>query len=531
MRKLSTAAALLTLAALAGCGGGSGGGGVVGWPNWGNSPHNTHYAALDRVDAGNVAELRVAWTRGAGPTQRAWETFPIVVGRTMYYDTGTDQVYAVDAATGRLRWTYTPQVDFLAGPVGAYGGEPVSRGVTYGEGRIYETTTDDRLIALDARSGKALWDVRVADPAAGPMNSPGAFWDGKIVVGGPAGAAGQRGFVAAYDAADGTLLWRTGMVPPPGQGWRRGAGLGGGDVWMPPTIDPATGTVYVATGNPTPGFSNARRPGCNPLADAVVALDGKTGRIEWSRTLVCRDSWDYDTVQAPLLLGGRDEGEGSGGGATTVGAGSKSGFYALLDAGSGEVAARSPYLTRYLRPHRVPTTAGVVVCPGIYGGLEYGPPAYSPEQGLLYVGGNEMCMRYRLAPPGQALPPGEAALGGTATQVGPATGVVTALDPTSGAVRWRHPLPAPANGGLLATGGGLVFLGEDDGWLRALDAASGRPLWRYRLGLRVGSAPIAYEIDGVEYLAIAAGGSLVQARGTAPDGPAKLFVFRLGGRG
>ena len=443
----------------------------------------------------------------------------------MYYDTGTDQVFAVDAATGRLRWSHTPQVDFLTAAVGAYGGEPISRGVTYGDGRIYATTADDRLIALGAKSGKVLWRVRVADPAIGPMNSPGAFWNGQIVVGGPAGAAGERGFVAAYDAADGQLLWRTHMVPPRGRAWRRGPGQGGGDVWMPPTIDPATGTVYASTGNPTPGFTNAGRPGCNPLADAVVALDGASGRIEWSRTLVCEDSWDYDTVQAPLLLGGSD-----GGAAGTVGAGSKSGFFALLDAGSGAVLARSPYLTRYSRPHRVPTRAGVVVCPGIYGGLEYGPPAYSAAERLLYVAGNEMCMRYRLAARPGALPPGERALGGSATQVGPATGMVAALDPASGRVRWRRPLPAPANGGLLATASGLVFLGEDDGWLRALDARDGSPLWRYRLGLRVGSAPIAYEVDGVEYLAIAAGGSLVQARGTAPDGPAKLFVFRLPGQ-
>jgi alcohol dehydrogenase (cytochrome c) len=522
MRKSLIVAALLMLAAAAGCGsGGAGDGGTVDWPNWGNAPQNNHYADLDRINRGNVSRLRVAWTRAAGPNQFAWETFPIVVGRTMYYDTGTDRVLAVDAASGRLRWSYTPEVDFLSAAGGAYGGEPVSRGVTYGDGRIYATTADDRLLALDAGNGKLLWSARVADPAIGPMNSPGAFWNGQIVVGGPAGAAGQRGFVAAYDGVDGRLLWRTPMVPRRGRGWRRGSRQGGGDVWMPPTIDAATGTVYVSTGNPTPGFTNAGRPGCNPLADALVALDGRSGRIKWSRTLVCRDSWDYDTVQAPLLLGG--------GPAAMVGAGSKSGFYAVFGAGNGKTVSRSPYLTRYSRPHRTPTAAGVVVCPGIYGGLEYGPPAYSPSERLLYLAGNEMCMRYRLAAQAGTLPPGEQALGGSATQAGRVSGVAVALDPASGRVRWRRPLPAPANGGLLATASGLVFLGEDDGWLRALDARDGSPLWRFRLGLRVGSAPIAYEVDGVEYLAIAAGGSLVQARGSAPDGPAKLFVLSLPG--
>ena len=135
------------------------------------------------------------------------------------------------------------------------------------------------------------------------MNSPGTFWRGELLVGGPAGDAGLRGFVAAYDAASGKQLWRTFMVPPPGKGWRRARGAhGGGDVWMPPVVDPRSGTAYVSTGNPTPGFTNATRRGCNPLADATVALDAKTGRIEWSHTEVCNDSWDYDTVQSPTIL-------------------------------------------------------------------------------------------------------------------------------------------------------------------------------------------------------------------------------------
>jgi alcohol dehydrogenase (cytochrome c) len=522
-------ATLCAAVLLGGCGG-SGSGEeegpkpTVDWPSWGNSPDNTHYARLDQVNRGNVDRLELAWTRPGGRGQVAWETFPIVVGRTMFYDTGTDEVLAVDAATGRVRWTYAPEVDFLAGPSAGLS-PPVSRGVTHGAGRIYLVTADARLVALDAGSGAVIWSRRIADPVAGnTLNSPGTYWDGEIVVGGPAGAAGLRGFVAAYDAADGRPLWRSAMAPPRGRGWRRAAGTGGGNVWMPPTIDRRSGTVYVSTGNPSPGFDNRARHGCNPLADALVAIDGRSGRVKWSRTQVCEDSWDYDTTQSPMLLDLR-----SGASATrAVGAGNKSGFYSVFDAAGGAPVSRSPYLTRYSRPHRRPTRAGVVVCPGIYGGLEYGPPAYSPREGLLYQPGNQFCMRYRLAPRGDAEPQaGDQSLGGTATQVGSATGVLAALDPADGRVRWKRKLPAPANGGALATAGGLVLLGEDDGWLRAFDAGDGSPLWRYRLGRRVGSAPIAYEVDGVEYFAIAAGGSLVRAQGEAPDRPARLFVFRL----
>jgi alcohol dehydrogenase (cytochrome c) len=530
LRSLLAFAAVLLV--LAGCGGGGGdkksdAGGNVDWPHWGNVAENTHFADLDQVDRGNVDRLKVAWSRPEGPDQFAWETFPIVVGRTMYYDTGTDQVFAADAATGKVRWTFTPPVNFLAGP-GLALSEPVSRGVTFGAGKIFVTTSDDQLIALDARTGRVEWKTQVIDAAKGnTMNSPGTFWNGELLVGGPAGDAGLRGFVAAYDADTGKQLWRSFMIPAAGKAGKGGANYGGGDVWMPPVVDPHSGTAYVSTGNPTPGFSNRGRPGCNPAADAVVALDAKTGSTKWTHTMFCPDSWDYDTDQAPMIL---DIPHGAGH-VRAVGAASKSGYYAVLGAKSGMPISRSPFITKFSHPHRVPTAAGTVVCPGIFGGIEYGPAAFSPERGSLYVGGNQMCMRYKLEPRSEleTPAPGENNLGGTTEQVGEATGVFAALDPVTGKIRWRVPLPRPSNGGALATAGGVVLAGDDDGYLYAFDDRSGKRLWRYDLHRRIGSAPIAYEIDGVEYIAIAAGGSLVEAKGTAPSRPARLFVFHLGG--
>lgn len=496
----------------------------VDWPQWGNTAANTHFADLAQIDRTDVSRLRLAWSRPAGPGQFAWETFPIVVGRTMYYDTGTDEVFAVDAATGKIRWSYTPQVNFLAGP-GISAAEPVSRGVAYGAGKVYVTTADDRLIALDARTGRPVWKTRVADPAKGnTLNSPGAFWHDELIVGGPAGDAGLRGFVAAFDARTGRLLWRTYMTPgaEPGRG---NVTYAGADVWMPPVVDPGSGIAYVSTGNPTPGFSAAGRPGCDPDADATVALDARTGKVRWTHTEVCGDSWDYDTTQAPTIVAVRR----GGGEVRAIGAASKSGYYSTLDAETGDLISRSPYITRYSLPHREPTVAGSIVCPGDFGGIEYGPAAWSPDRRSLYLAGNQICQRYRLAPRrgGDDRPFGRNDLGGTVEGVGPATGVIVSLDPADGRIEWRTNLPRPSNGGVLSTAGGLVMVGDDDGYLYALDDRSGRVLWRYDLRRRVGSAPIAYRIDGVEYVAIAAGGSLVTARGDAPDRPARLFVFRL----
>jgi alcohol dehydrogenase (cytochrome c) len=518
----------ISVIACAACGGAAiKGHATVDWPAWGNVSGNTHYAALAQVNTANVRRLRVAWSAPEGPFQFEWETFPIVVGKTMYYDTDTGQVVAADAATGHVIWEYTPEVDFLASPRGA-GTAPISRGVTYGAGRIYELTYDDQLIALDARTGKELWDVRVANAAAGyASNSPGTYWNGEVIIGGPAGDAGLRGYVAAYNARNGHKLWRTYTIPRRGEGWLPAAGAhGGGDVWMMPTVDSRTGTVYVSTGNPFPAFYNGERRGCDPMVDATVALNARTGAVKWFHSEVCEDSWDSDTDQSPLLfhanVGGRT--------VAAVGDASKSGFYSILNAATGQLIAHSPYITRYSNPHLVPTEGGTVVCPGIYGGIEYGPTSYSASAHSLYLAGNDQCMRFKLNALSeiQKHKPGTDDLEGKTEQVGPATGVIVALNSSTAQIKWRTRLPKPAIGGTLATAGGLVFVGDDDGYLYALDAHTGRKLWRFHLGMRVGSAPIAYQIAGVEYIAIAAGGSQSLAKGEPSPRPGKLFVFSLG---
>lgn len=499
---------------------------TIGWPQWGNTADNTHFAGLSQIDAANVRHLRLAWKRSEGQGQAGWETFPVVVGHTMYYTTSTDQVFAVDAATGRERWSFLPRVNFLAAPQ-AGRVEPTSRGVVVGGGRVYELTYDDQLIALDARTGKRVWDVRIADPAHGyAETSQPAYWRGELIVGGPAGSSGLRGFVAAFNARDGHRLWRTFTVPRRGQGWVPAAGAhGGGDVWMPPVVDPATGIVYAATGNPTPAFSPTVRPGCDRDTDATIALRARTGRILWARTAVCRDSWDSDTTQSPEIFPVRVSHRSL----LAVGDASKLGFYSTFDSRTGKLLARTPELVRYSRPHRVPTRRGVVVCPGNFGGLGYGPASFSPSTRDVYLTTVDMCMRFSVDSPTaiRTHQNGAPDLAGEAIPIGRATGAVVSINPANGRIAWRRKLPRPAAGGTLATAGGLVFAGDDDGSLYAFDDRTGRIVWRRMLGMRFGSAPIAFEVGGTEFLAVAAGGSQIPTRGGAPLG-GELFVFRLG---
>ena len=524
--RLLTAVALLiaATAGLAGCGGSAHPAATtpsVDWPQWGGNAQNTHFGTPTQITPANVDRLSVAWKRSEGPDQFGWETFPVVIGDTMYYTTNTDAVVAVSATTGRVRWSYTPQVNFLADPQ-ELSVQPVNRGVTVAGGRVYELTWDDQLIALDARSGTPVWDARVGNPVAGAAeDSPGVYWNGEIIIGGPAGDSTLGGFVAAYNASTGTRLWRTSVIPPPGRSWRSGsASDAGGDVWMAPVVDPVSATVYAATGDPTPAFTPGTRTGCDRWTDATVAINARTGRLKWGYSAICGDAWDYDSDQSPLQLELRHGGRII----PAIADASKAGFIYVLDARTGSLLARSPSLVPYSSPHHTPTRKGVVVCPGDFGGIEYGPSAYDSHTHLLYVDATEACERYRTASPGV----GVDGLAGTVTPLPGASGVLVAIDPQTGHITWRIRLPEPARGGVLATAGGLVLTGDDNGYLYAVSARSGRILWRYRTGLRFGSAPLAYEISGREYIAIAAGGSSATAtgRGLAANG-GELDVFAL----
>jgi PQQ-dependent dehydrogenase (methanol/ethanol family) len=483
------------------------------WPLFGGTSDNTRFAPLAQINTATVKRLRVAWRRDEGFGQFTWETFPVVVGRRMYLTTNTDAVWALDAATGAVIWTYAPRVNFFVSGVGAKNGAgvglapPTNRGVAVSAGKVYELTFDCHLLALDAATGKLLWQVPVADPRLGYYETTApTVWQGLVFVGSSGGDNGARGFVAAYSAATGTRVWQRWTVPAPGHGWvpKRGD-HGGGAVWMPPTIDTATGILYVGTGNPSPNFVGSVRPGANPYADGIMALRARSGTMLWFTPLLAHDVWDYDAASPVVVFDVHQHGRTI----HAVGAAGKSGYYLILDARTGKrLFAALPFVTER---HRPPTRAGTLECPGDLGGSEYSPVAYSPATHAAYVSGINDCMIVKTAAPAQvaAHKPGQPDLGGMLLP-GPErpSGTFTAVDVNSGRPLWQRRMPAPMIGGAAATAGNLVFAGSSDGVLYAFDALNGHICWQRNLRAAFGSAPIVYMIDRREYLAIVSGGAV-----------------------
>ena len=509
--------ALFLLAAVAACGAGRPSGSLArdaGWPVFGGSPDNTRYSAMAQINASDVGRLRVAWSRPEGFGQSTWESFPIVVGATMYLTTSTNTVWALNAVTGALRWSYAPRVDFFRVRSGTGATFPANRGVAVADGRVYELTFDCRLLALDAATGRLLWQVQVADPGQGYYETTApTVWDGIVFAGSSGGDSGVRGFIAAYSARTGREIWRRYTVPAPGRGWVPAAGHhGGGAVWMPPVVDQSTGVLYAATGNPSPDFAVGMRPGAAPDTDGILALRARTGALVWFRSLVGHDNSDYDAASPVILLRS----------AHAVGEAAKSGLFYLLDAATG-----SPLR----HPVRFVTTgsAGTVTCPGELGGSNYSPLAYDPATRAVYVSGIDYCGVYHRASPSAAAAhqPGAPDLGGSVEPAqATATGTFTAIDIDTGAVRWQRAMPAPMLGGATAAGG-LVFAGAVSGILYAFDAATGQIRWHRDLGAGFGSAPVVYAAAGREYLAIVTGGAAIAAINQLGPVGGRLYTFTL----
>lgn len=486
------------------------------WPSYNGDYTGRRFSSLAKINRSNVSQLRAAWVFHPGNTQRL-EATPVVI-RGIMYVTSANDVFALDASTGRSLWHYSRPVSTgLLDDAAAH----KSRGVAVWDHFVYSETDDAHLLCLDARSGNLLWDVQYADKVKqyGGTSAPLVVKD-EVIVGTSGGDSGVRGFVAAYDARKGTLKWRLWTIPAPGEfgseSWPGDLYLhGGGTTWMPGTYDPQLDTLYWTTSNAAPDFDGDGRPGDNLYTACVLAIDANTGKLKWHFQFTPHDVYDYDANETPVLVDTQENGAPS----HLLLQANRNGFFYVLDRTNGKFLRATPFLQKITwangidasgRPifsGRLPSKEGTTICPGIVGATNWFSPSYNPETGLFYVMALENCDLYFSKP--QSFTQGETFYGtGTKRGLsGHSEKILLALSPSDGKKVWSYPQAGRGNswGGTLTTAGGLVFFADDAESFEAVDARTGQPLWHFNTGQPFSASPMTYAVDGVQYVSICAG--------------------------
>jgi alcohol dehydrogenase (cytochrome c) len=497
------------------------------WVTYGGDYSNTRYTKSRQITTQNVSTLVPRWVFQTSGPIGSFETTPLVVNGVMYLTTPFNHAIAVDARTGKQLWRYEHK---LAGaPIICCG--PNNRGLAAWGDKLYMATLDAHLVALDQKTGKVVWDVEVADPTAGySLTLAPLAYKGLIIVGNSGAEYGVRGFVDAYDANDGKRVWRFWTIPDTGwegkwspttpegeklnrevnkekadfakykDAWQRG----GGSTWMTPPVDPATDTLFIMVGNPSPDLDGEIRPGDNLYTESMVAISATNGTYKWHYQYVPHDVWDLDAVSPAVLFETVDGAQK----VKAVGHAGKTGWFYIHDRATGRLIRRSQAFVPQENMFAQPTPTGVRMLPGANGGAEWSPVAYSPETEMVYVLGLHQPMWYitHSAP----YEKGKLWLGSAFVSIPGEEqwGTFTAIDVNTGRIAWQQKLPDPLIGGALATAGGVVFTGGDGtGNFYAFDAKTGKELWRFQTGAGVNAAPMSFELDGEQFIAVAAGGN------------------------
>jgi alcohol dehydrogenase (cytochrome c) len=485
----------------------------------------TRFHPAKQIDRGNVKKLHVAWIFQTD-VKESLETSPIVVDGVMYVTTSFSHVYALDAKTGTQLWHYNHKM----GLVTTYCCGPNNRGVQVLGDLVYVATLDSKLVALKARTGEVAWQSDIADPELGYSETmaPTVIND-KVLIGTNGGEYGIRGFVKAYDAKTGKLLWTFNTVPENSVGvWATKDATGrdlhrdiqaekdqlaktgdpfaklGGGVWQNPAVDLATNRIYFVVGNPSPDLDGSLRPGDNLYTDSLVSLDLDTGKYICHYQYIPHDVWDLDAVSPPVLVNvkGKD-------GRTIPGVihAGKTGHIYVNDRKDCSLIRFSEAMVPQENMWALPTKEGARMLPGANGGVEWSPIATDPGQGLAYAINLHQPMTYRVE--NTPYPNGKLWLGGAFTAIpGEAqAGNITAVDYNTGKIKWQVKTPEPMIGGILATAGGLVFAGEGNGKFGAYDSSNGKELWSFRAGAGVNAPPSTYMIARKQYIVVGAGGN------------------------
>jgi PQQ-dependent dehydrogenase (methanol/ethanol family) len=513
------------------------------WIHANGSYDQTRYYPGSQINSGNVAKLGPKFVFQTAVLE-SMETAPIVVNGVMFLTTSFNHVYAIDATTGQEFWHYKHKM----GPITTFCCGPNNRGVAISGDRLYMGTLDAKLVALDAKTGKLLWEQQIADPEKGYSETMApTVVDGKVLIGTNGGEYGIRGFVKAFDANDGKLLWTFYTIPDAGQEgvWAVNDATGrnmhrdidaekkalqdkggafyqqlGGGVWMTPAVDLKTRTVFFVVGNPSPDLYGAIRPGDNLYTDSMVAIDLDKGTYKWHSQYIAHDVWDLDAVSPVILTQAKDS---SGKMVDVAIHGGKTGHIYVHDRATGKLIRFSEAMIPQENMWVLPTKDGARMLPGANGGVEWSPMAFNPKTRLAYAANLHQPMTYHVEE--VAYPGGKLWLGGAFKTIPSEQqwGRLVAVNVDTGKVAWGAKTDQPLIGGVLATAGNLVFNGEANGWFKAFDAATGKELWKFNAGAGVNSPAVSYMVNGKQYIAVAAGGNnqIDAKRGNS------VFVFAL----
>jgi alcohol dehydrogenase (cytochrome c) len=486
----------------------------------------TRYYPEKQINKSNVGKLRPAWIFQT-EVKESLETTPIVVDGVMYVTTSFNHVYALDAKTGEQFWHYKHKM----GPVTTYCCGPNNRGVAIYKDKVFMGTLDSKLVALDAKTGSLIWETQISDPELGYSETmaPTAV-DGKILIGTNGGEYGIRGFVRAYDADTGKLVWNFHTAPENSVGvWATKDATGkdmhrdiaaekaalkklgdpyktlGGGVWQNPAVDLKTKRIFFVAGNPSPDLDGSIRPGDNLYTNSLVSVDLDTGKYVCHYQYIAHDVWDLDAVSPPILVDVKNK---DGKVVPGVIHGGKVGNVFVHNRDDCSLIRFSEAMVDQTGMWTLPTAEGAKMLPGANGGVEWSPMAVNPDLNLTYAINLHQPMTYHVE--SSPYPDGKLWLGG-AFKIIPGSeqfGNVTAVDYNTGKIKWQKKTPQPMIGGSLATAGGLVFTGEGDGWFRAYDAENGDVLWSFFAGAGVNAPPASYSVDGKQYIVVGAGGNV-----------------------
>ena len=486
----------------------------------------TRYYPASQINKDNVKKLRPAWIFQTEVVE-SMETSPLIINGVMYATTSFNHVYALNAATGEQIWHYKHKM----GPITTYCCGPNNRGVAALGDKVYLGTLDAKLVALDAKSGKVIWETQIADPELGYSETmaPTAV-NGKIVIGTNGGEYGIRGFVKAFDAESGELLWTFHTTPENSVGeWATHDATGrdmhrdikaektalkklgdpyktlGGGVWQNPSYDPESNRLFFVAGNPSPDLDGSIRPGDNLYTNSLVSVDLDTGKYVCHFQYIAHDVWDLDAVSPTILVDVKNK---KGKMVPGILHGGKTGHVYVHNRDDCSLIRFSEAMVPQEDMWVLPTKDGQRMLPGANGGVEWSPMTTDTNLGLVYAINLHQPMTYHVE--STPYPEGKLWLGGAFKVIADEEqwGNVSAVDYNTGKIRWKVKTQQPMIGGIMATAGGVVYTGEGNGAFKGYDSATGNLLWKFQAGAGVNAPPVSYTIDGKQYIAVAAGGNV-----------------------